>query len=36
VVAAFQISLHVKDKAILNEIEAFFGGIGKNKQGKNK
>nr|ATI20347.1 LAGLIDADG endonuclease [Juglanconis sp.] len=36
VVAAFQISLHVKDKAILNEIEAFFGGIGQNKQGKNK
>jgi hypothetical protein len=36
VVAAFQISLHVKDKAILNAIEAFFGGIGQNKQGKNK
>ena len=36
VVAAFQISLHVKDKVILNEIEAFFGGVGKNKLGKNK
>lgn len=36
VVASFQISLHVKDKAILNGIEAFFGGIGQNKQGKNK
>jgi len=36
VVAAFQISLHVKDKAILNKIEAFFGGIGNNKEGKNK
>lgn len=36
VVTAFQISLHIKDKAILNKIEAFFGGIGKNKEGKNK
>lgn len=36
VVVCFQISLHVKDRAILNSIEAFFGGIGLNKQGKNK
>ena len=33
---AFQISLHLKDKEILNELEAFFGGIGSNKQGTNK
>ena len=36
VVPCFQISLHVKDKAILTDIEAFFGGIGLNKQGKNR
>jgi hypothetical protein len=36
VVAAFKISLHIKDKQILNEIQAFFGGIGSNKQGTNK
>ena len=38
VVVCFQISLHVKDRlgAILNSIEAFFGGIGLNKQGKDK
>jgi len=34
--AAFQISLHARDKAMLNKIEAFFGGIGNNKEGKNK
>lgn len=34
--AAFQISLHIKDKLILKKIEDFFGGIGSNKQGTNK
>ena len=35
---AFQISLHVKDKEILKEIESFFdeAGIGSNKVGINK